>query len=391
MKKRDENSFGRGIRFTVILTLTFSLNGTRLLAQRNSLEGYFGQASEAEKREDYAGAERIYLEAAKDYPNQPEILKRLGIVYQTELKFPESIDTFQKVLDGAPQYPEVNFYQGLSYFGLNQFDKAIDAFNKELEFNPKYRRAHYFEAQAYRSLNRNSDALRQYEILLQQDPNDKETLYQLIRFLKSTTLEAINQLGTLDPDSDFMHVLKAETYSTQEKYLDAEKEYKIVLRNNPNFPGVHFALGETYWKNVQYAEAAQEFRLALQEDPNHPMANYYLGDLLVKNQKSDEAVPLLEIAVAANPNFMMAYFELGKCYIAQGKLPEALRLLLKAEELEPNDKSIQYQLAQLYSKLKDPEKSKQHMDLFEKLYAQEREAKAERTKKRQAENSGNDK
>jgi tetratricopeptide (TPR) repeat protein len=103
-----------------------------------TLDDYFRRAKEMEKREDYAGAERTYQEAVKTYPNQPEILKRLGIVYQTELKFRQSIDAFQQVLQGAPQYPEVNFYAGLSYFGLNQFPEAIESFNRELEANPKY-------------------------------------------------------------------------------------------------------------------------------------------------------------------------------------------------------------------------------------------------------------
>src|SRR6266566_2265643 len=132
-----------------VLPLVFllSMGSGRLLSQDQSPEEYLRIAGEAEKREDFAGAEKIYLEAAGKYPNQPEIFKRLGIIYQTELKFNESIETFQKVLAGAPQYPEVNFYLGLSYFGLNQFEKSISYFDKELEANPKYRRAHFYEAQ----------------------------------------------------------------------------------------------------------------------------------------------------------------------------------------------------------------------------------------------------
>src|SRR5205823_12902950 len=84
------------------------------------LDEYFRQARELEQHEDYAAAERLYLDAAKSYPHQPEILKRLGIVYQTDLKFPESLDAFGRLLQTAPQYRGVNFDQGLSYFGLNQ-------------------------------------------------------------------------------------------------------------------------------------------------------------------------------------------------------------------------------------------------------------------------------
>ncbi|PYU95313.1 MAG: hypothetical protein DMG25_04520, partial [Acidobacteria bacterium] len=127
--------------------------------------------------------------------------------------------------------------------------------------------------------------------------------------------------------------------------------------------------------------AEKELRLALVEDPNHPLANYYLGDILLKSQKADDAVPLLEIAVAANPQLPQAYFQLGKCYVAQGKLQEALKVLLKAAELDSSDKATHYQLAQLYAQLKQPDKSQYHMEVFRKLYEQERDKNFKRDQK----------
>jgi tetratricopeptide (TPR) repeat protein len=339
----------------------------------DSLENFLRQARELEARQDFAAAERVYRTAAANFPKQPEVLKRLGLILQTELKFRESIDTFQQVLQQAPQYPEVNFYMGLSYLGMNEFDKAIDGFDRELTANSKYRRAHYYAAQAYQSLGRNTDALLRYDILLREDPTDKRVLFQLIKLLKSATLTAIKQLGNLDPDSEFMLVLKAQSYAEGEKYTDAIEKYKELLIKNPNFPGIHFALGETYYNAIDYANAEKELRLALGEDPNLPMANYYLGDILVKSQRMAEAVPRLEIVVASSPQFMMGYFQLGKCYIAQGKLQEALALLTKAIELDPNEKMVHYQLAQLYGRLKEPEKQKLHLETFQKLNVQERD------------------
>src|SRR5436190_3215912 len=362
--------------FLYILPLLFS--ASQIKAQTPSPEDYLRQASDAEKREDYAEAERIYREAAQNYPNQPEFQKRLGIILQTELKFPESIDTFQKVLDSSPQYPEVNFYEGLSYFGLNQFEKSLEYFNRELEANPKYRRAHFFEAQAYRSLNRNADALRQYEILLQEDPSDKKALFQLIRFLKSSTLEAIDQLSNLDQNSVYILVLRAQSHVESEKYPEAIYEYKQVLAQDPNFPGIHFGLGEAYYYKIDYPSAEKELRLALAEDPNLPKANYYLADILMKGSKTTEATLLLEIVVTAEPNYMKGYFLLGKCYAAEGKLEDAVKLLEKAVELEPNDKSVHYQLGQIYKRMNQPEKFRKEMRAFEQLYAQERETKAKR-------------
>ncbi len=370
------------LRIICALLLLFPAlsSGVRLEAQAGplSLDDYLRQAADCEKRQDYAGAEKIYQDAARNFPNQPEILKRLGIIYQTELKFPESIAAFDQVLKTSPQYPEVNFYQGMSYFGLNQYEKAIDSFNKELAANPKYRRAYYYEAQAYRSLNRNAEALRQYELLLQQDPADKKALYQLIRFLKSATLQAIDQLADLDQNSEYILELRAESHAEQEKYPEAIAEYKQVLAKDPNFPGVHFALGELYYNKVDYANAEKELRLALQDDPNHPKANYYLADILIKAGKVKEAMPRLEIVVASNPTYMKGYFLLAKCYADEGRLEDAVKLFQKAAEVDPNDKNVHYQLAQIYQKLKQPAKAKEELQAFQRLYALEREKKAKR-------------
>jgi hypothetical protein len=50
--------------------------------------------------------------------------------------------------------------------------------------------------------------------------------------------------------------------------------------------------------------------------------------------------------------------------------------------LSPGDKNVHYQLAQIYQKLKQPEKAQEHMQIFEALYAQEREQKAKRDQER---------
>src|SRR5439155_21538719 len=106
-----------------------------LLSQQapQSIDTFLSTAAELEKQGDYGGAEKVYQEALAASPGQAEIMKRLGIVYQSELKFPESLGAFQKVIASNPQYPEVNFYLALSYFGLNAFGKALLIFDAEIK------------------------------------------------------------------------------------------------------------------------------------------------------------------------------------------------------------------------------------------------------------------
>jgi tetratricopeptide (TPR) repeat protein len=385
---RPERNPGGVCRVSLILLL-LSLCGLLSPSQvhAQTVDDYLSKGRQFEASQDYAGAEHLYLDADKAFPLNPEILKRLGIIYQTEIKLPESVATFQQVLQIDPKYPEVNFYLGLSYFGLNQFDQAIESFNQQLQVDPKYKRAHYYLAQVYQSTNRNSDALRQYEILLAQDPKDDKVLYQLLRFLKGMTLQAIDQLGHADPNSIYVLVLKAESNTQAQEYNKAIEQFQQVLVRDPNFPGIHFGLGECYYLKVDFPNAEKEFRLALQEDPNNPKANYYLADILIKGGKMEEAIPLLELSVPAAPLFMKGYFLLGKCYAAQGKLEQSRQLLEKAEDLDPTDKNVHYQLAQLYARLNEPAKSQEQMQIFQKIYADERAQKAQNmdeTQKRMA-------
>ena len=72
------------------------------------LQNLLSHAIELENSKDYAGAERVYREVLLASADDPEILKRLGLVCQQQGKYEESIEIFQRILRRAPVYPEVN-------------------------------------------------------------------------------------------------------------------------------------------------------------------------------------------------------------------------------------------------------------------------------------------
>src|SRR4026207_864516 len=60
------------------------------------------QAQAYEQAQDYPAAENMYRKVLASNPKNPEALKRLGILEQTELKFDASIEHFQVVLRDHP-------------------------------------------------------------------------------------------------------------------------------------------------------------------------------------------------------------------------------------------------------------------------------------------------
>jgi len=361
------------MQFLAALFVSFVLTGNLRASDSQSVEAVLAQTAAQVNSGELQDAEKTLKEGVRAHGDHPDLLKALGTLYQTQLRFKESIDVFQKILMQAPAYPEVNLQIGVSYYSLNQFDKAVEFLKKELQTNPKDRDAQYNLALALEAAGLNSEAIHELENLLADRPNDAPALYQLALFYKSSMKNTIERLSKLAPDSDFMLALKAEVYADYDRLNEAIREYKRLLDKNPNFPGLHFALGQTYWRMAKTEEAREELRLALLDDPNHATSHFYLADILVKDQRLSEAISHLEASVAANPRFMQAQLLLGKCLATEGKPREALEHLIVALSLEPRNKMTHYQLAQVYSRLSDQANSQKHMSTFETLTREDKE------------------
>jgi len=342
------------------------------VASAQTLESLLAQAKQLEDSRNYDGAIKIYQQATRAYPDQPEVLKRLGVVYQTELKFAESIDTFQRALRIDPQYPEINFYLGVSYLGYNDYDKALDYFNRELKAHPDYRRAHLYAAKALLAMGREGEAVEHYQILGKQNPKDARVWFELASLYRSLAQHAFQQLENVDPDSFMLDVLRAEANADELHYDDAIAGYQKALKKQPDFPGLHFALGRIYYKLDKPAQAEPELRQALKEDPENPPANYMLGQILLHEQKPEEALPLLQLAVNGDPTFMKGQLELGKCYLRLGKLPEAQKALTAAAAADPRSPAPHVLLVQVYAQLDDEGKREAEMALIRKLEQESR-------------------
>src|SRR5277367_598209 len=81
---------------------------TRAQSGSSSVADIVAKASALEQSKGYLGAEKAYRQALLATPDDPEILMRLGVVCQMELKYEDSIGAFQQILKRAPRYPGAN-------------------------------------------------------------------------------------------------------------------------------------------------------------------------------------------------------------------------------------------------------------------------------------------
>lgn len=338
-----------------------------MVAAQSNLDTLLGQARTAEKGGDYSGAARIYDQALALAPRSPEVLKRFGILEQTQLKFDDSIAHFRRVLALDPRYPEINFYLGVSYIGKNELREAIESFQQDLATPKPYPRTRYYLALALQSSGRMDDAVAELNRGLADNPDDADALYQLARLHKNASLQAIERLRALDPDSFQLHVLMGESYAQEKRYPEAIEEYRSALKRNPGAAGIRFSIGVAYWVLHERDKAEPEFKEALRENPEDPMTNLYLGDIAVQDQRFDEALKYLQVAENAHLDVPQMHTLLGTCYQARHDPESAKRELLVAIKGDPTAAAPHYLLAQVYRQLHDPDASARELNEFDNL------------------------
>lgn len=336
-------------------------------AAQNDLPALLERARSDERAGDYAGAARVYQEAIALAPGNLEVLKRVGVLEQTELKFDESIERFQQVLGRDPEYQDVNFFLGVSYLGKNETDHAMQSFRRELATPKPHPRCRYYLALALESSGQTEDAVAQLNQALVDNPKDMDALYQLARIHKKASLQAIDRLRAIDGDSFQLHALMGEIYADEERYADAIQEYRTALAKRPDARGIHFSMGVAYWTQSLWDAARTEFHDAWKENPQDALTNMYLGDIALEEERFAEALNYLRIAQQNQRNLPHLHALLGKCYRGQKDPESAKTEFLAAIESDPAAPELHYLLAGVYRDLHDPDARARELAQYEKL------------------------
>ena len=145
----------------------------------------------------------------------------------------------------------------------------------------------------------------------------------------------------------------ATAYAKLGRFDEAEAEYLVALRLDPNRSETHNDLGVAYAKQGRLDEAIREYAIALRLRPTDPSIRYNFGNAYLRQGRVDEAIREFQIALQRDPDFPDIHNNLGNAYFQQGRFDDALREYRTAVGLDPENPEIHTNLGAVLARQGD--------------------------------------
>jgi tetratricopeptide (TPR) repeat protein len=214
------------------------------------------------------------------------------------------------------------------------------------------------------------DKYREAETLLRtwiaSHPADLHARYLFAQMLKQLSLQTLNHMVAIDPDSPRVHQMLGQTYAERSEEDKALAEYRLVEKAEPSLPGIHYEIGHLLWQFGDREKALTELHRELELNPYHAEANGEIGSILVVQNQPAEAIPFLRTALKLDPSLQLAHQQLGKAYTMQKDYGNAEKELLLAAKSDV-DGSAHYQLWVVYRAEGRKEEAAKAIEICQKI------------------------
>jgi tetratricopeptide (TPR) repeat protein len=205
-------------------------------------------------------------------------------------------------------------------------------------------------ASGYAQANRPDDAFRTLEDAILISPTD-ETNYLDLAILclehnqENRSVVAASAGISRIPKAATLYLIRGVAYAQLADYENAEKDFTVAARIDPNQSHSTIAMSMLYSDRNQVDKEKALLVQQLKTTPNDAVANYLMADILFREgaepgqPQFEEARTDLARSLAAQPDSAEAQILMGTLYQQEDKLPEALDHFNLALKVEPDNRS----------------------------------------------------
>lgn len=197
------------------------------------------------------------------------------------------------------------------------------------------------------------EALKEFEIAVQQRPDDIDYLYEYGKILieldrYDDAVPIGDRAIQVAPDDVRGYALKARSLMWSDPGT-AIPTAVTGLEINPNYAPLHAALAVAYTNIGRYAEGLQRGITAIDLDPLSAFSHRAYSIPLIYTGRNSQAIEQLEEAVAINPNLTPPYFELAAQYRAIDFPEMAVGVYRRVLEIDPDNAKAYLRMCETYA------------------------------------------
>jgi len=129
------------------------------------------------------------------------------------------------------------------------------------------------------------------------------------------------------------HASSAKIHEQMWRGADAEEEYRVAIRLDPNYPSAHHQFSRYLLIKGRLDEALKEGNRAQELDPLSPVISANVASIYLQKNDLNSAIERSVRIIEFDSSFPYAYFILGMAYLRQQRNEEATPHFQKAAEL----------------------------------------------------------
>ncbi|MGQ9630678.1 MAG: tetratricopeptide repeat protein [bacterium] len=284
----------------------------------------------------------------------------------------ESIEPFKVAIAAKPDAVEIRRQLKDVFRKLIRYDEAVEQLRGMLrgmeEHRDLYTKGDIFQTRKELALllswrRRFDEAIAEYNTMLQERPNDVETMNGLARVISwkgnyEEALDIYRQILELDPKYNKARLGISSIYGWQQKYDASISIAEEVFENDPNKEDRRYAyyqLGRVYsWKG-DYEKAIETYKEVLSREPDDVYANVGIGRVYNWQGDYDRAVQYYLRALKVDPRtveaepLVEANLGLADIYMKKLEVEKAKRYYRAALAIDPGNENARNGLANAFA------------------------------------------
>jgi tetratricopeptide (TPR) repeat protein len=258
----------------------------------------------------------------------------------------------QKVVEHDPANYVAWFDLGFTENGLGKLDDSIAAYRKSVAVKPDAFEPNLnLGLQLAKSGHPEAERFLRSATQLKPSSNVSEGKFRawlslanvLEKSNREEALTAYHQAATLQPKDAEPHLAAGHLLEQDNKFADAEQEYKQALALDPASDALT-GLANVYMRGRRFAEAEEYLRKLVAAHPREAAAHIQLGRVLAAQGKNDEAIAELQTVAKPAAADVSVQRDLADLYFAAAKNEEAETAYRALLATHPNEAELHHDL-----------------------------------------------